>query len=1248
MPTFGEFETIGEPLAITREAGHISTVWQAHGKDKKEYAIKCYSPRIRQGKGETHTLETDRGLEFLEGIKQLDQARKEQKGGACLAPIYGLGKTGASSELGLTSEGAWYATEYCRGKGLKEYVTFKGKVDSATLRHVVRTVLGGCNALQNARGYGHGNLKLSNVLLAGPSRPLKSRQLLITDPYPASPGQLEKLGLPERREVAELLREVIEAQDLRRIGEMILQLVEGRIINAAEYDYPLQQTPAWSKLGSGAGFWLGLCNRLLDPQLALANISIDTVRKEIGEPKNFGPAILKAAAVIAGLAVIGGAGYGGMRTFQKWSQNRKLAAGSRQQAFANALAQAEQDLDNTNFPAALDALSRLKDLDSNEKQQITTISNLAAVLSSADQALRNSTDDATKIEALGAAKTGMKGETSRPYSLWVNANYSNAIEIASMAFRNDVSGFKNSLKTTELAGLPSLDKRLKDLNKRRQGLSGFTTNLPELGADEEALATLTKAETQVDSTPKAAIEQVSKFKDYAAAEQIREAAQTKIAEIKRTKAKRMESLAKDIREMWQNNAPDAVISLASGLAEDSNPAVKEFAPPEPWFRMAKSDRDEEQRRFLQIRELSLQTLDEWRSQIQANYGPTNIASMISGWLGNDPIGFVGRSTNGLAAADAEKLRAMQRQAIELAGNMAALSNTAWAGGAAHRALIERGQKLVQDSISITTQANEVTKVAREQELATAREKYRSHASDGLFEEFRAYSSAHGLNKDLQAELTDADKQEADLRELIKSLREKLKSGDPGSINANARFTNNPDIRGIVAQAQGAMDQLQRARNLFTDGISTGNFSEATAICRDHAGDKQFDEIQGQIQQQVQELKTTQANLEKSLEAGKYSNIFANTRFPKDSVVAGIAAKASLATNDLEKANAIFNAHQSDGDFSKAELMCAKYGQAGDFKALLASIDGQKQRLKAIVTRLQDLLNSGKYDDIIASSDFPNNPDVIAAVRQANSNKQYWRQASTSLSRCDLTNALKAVASVSPQTDEAIKFQTSTTNAITVAAVMDRYIASDRFSDATQYFASSSLPASVKEVNCIGEKYKEAAKLCEQYSAATSFLQRGDYTNCWMTCAQPAVTHKAFADIQQRLETTLLGRLNALTNDSTWGLLQQQVSALSGINGLWGLDDFKDILKWLQDRNPERRLNYELQVALIHWDLKKNKEGFKEFDNTLARPINGDIDKNAKRQEIDDLERRYSELGADIAAKHKGEFRSIRDAINNYN
>src|SRR6266568_4266118 len=182
MPVFGEYETIGEPFAVTEERGHTSTVWQARksgANDARLYVVKCYLPRTRQPKlGEARPEEAlgdDPFREYIEGIKQLKKAQSE--GGSCLSPIHAFGIH--------PDEGAWYVTDFFPGKSLKEWITLRGRVDGAGLRNVVYSALTGCLALKRSRGYSHGNLKTSNVFLLGKPRPLRERPLLLTDPYPA-------------------------------------------------------------------------------------------------------------------------------------------------------------------------------------------------------------------------------------------------------------------------------------------------------------------------------------------------------------------------------------------------------------------------------------------------------------------------------------------------------------------------------------------------------------------------------------------------------------------------------------------------------------------------------------------------------------------------------------------------------------------------------------------------------------------------------------------------------------------------------------------------------------------------------------------------------------------------------------------------------------------------------------------------------------------------------------------------------
>src|SRR5437762_139277 len=163
MPTFGEYETIGEPIATIEERGHLTTVWQARKSGTTAgdlVVIKCYAPRGRPKKelqaDEILQLDEDRGLEFLEGIRQQKKAHAE--GGTHLAPIHAFG---------VLPEGVWYATDFYARNNLKIWIAKRGRVDSEGLRHMVHSVVMGCLELKRSRGHSHGNLKTGNVFLVG-------------------------------------------------------------------------------------------------------------------------------------------------------------------------------------------------------------------------------------------------------------------------------------------------------------------------------------------------------------------------------------------------------------------------------------------------------------------------------------------------------------------------------------------------------------------------------------------------------------------------------------------------------------------------------------------------------------------------------------------------------------------------------------------------------------------------------------------------------------------------------------------------------------------------------------------------------------------------------------------------------------------------------------------------------------------------------------------------------------------------
>jgi len=104
MPTFGDYETIGEPIVSREEHGHVSTIWQARkigANDGRLYVVKHYVPRRGDAREAGDALGIDRGLEFLGGGKHLKQ---DYNGvGHCLAPIY---------DFGSTYDGVWYATDF--------------------------------------------------------------------------------------------------------------------------------------------------------------------------------------------------------------------------------------------------------------------------------------------------------------------------------------------------------------------------------------------------------------------------------------------------------------------------------------------------------------------------------------------------------------------------------------------------------------------------------------------------------------------------------------------------------------------------------------------------------------------------------------------------------------------------------------------------------------------------------------------------------------------------------------------------------------------------------------------------------------------------------------------------------------------------------------------------------------------------------------------------------------------------------
>jgi sporulation protein YlmC with PRC-barrel domain len=340
MPIFGEYETV-EQISVTEEPRLVTTVWKARksgGTDGRWYVIKCYASlpgRITSGQPQD-VLQQDWSLNFLEGIKRLKRARTGEA--SCLAPVHAFG---------LTPEGAWFATDYYERRTLKEYIDLRGRVDSEALRQVLYRVITGCLAIkQSGEGKTHGNLKPSNVLLAGKPCPLKRTPLHLTDPHPA-PRQLAALETADLQTGGDVPDKTMEIQDLRAIGELILQLVEGRLLrNEYEYNYPVVRSEKWDKLGKAGESWRALCNRLLDPRLSLEKESLEKLEKEV-RPSEVVAKMPLILGVSAAVCLVVGGGVFGVHELGKWID------GQRTKKYDVAFRAAEQELKGTNLVAAL-------------------------------------------------------------------------------------------------------------------------------------------------------------------------------------------------------------------------------------------------------------------------------------------------------------------------------------------------------------------------------------------------------------------------------------------------------------------------------------------------------------------------------------------------------------------------------------------------------------------------------------------------------------------------------------------------------------------------------------------------------------------------------------------------------------------------------------------------------------------------------------------------------------------------------
>jgi len=274
MAVFGGYETVRE--FYRSGLASASTARKVGGDGSDRFVVKCYQPSAFDGSDDRIATEVET---FLDG------ARTQQKVAAA-----GAAHWARVHEVGTVEGGAYFVTDNHR-RSVQHLIRGRVRLRSGGLYRIVSAVVRGLIEVKQACGRLHGNLKPSNILLAGKSDISRATPLLSD---PAGAGHLD----PQMGDVP----------DLHAIGELIYQLVLHRT-GKAMGGYPAPDAKEWGHLGRNGTAWRQLCNRLLNPNLAPGLLTfedladdVEKLRERIGGP----PAKLVAVAGLLAVVVVGG------------------------------------------------------------------------------------------------------------------------------------------------------------------------------------------------------------------------------------------------------------------------------------------------------------------------------------------------------------------------------------------------------------------------------------------------------------------------------------------------------------------------------------------------------------------------------------------------------------------------------------------------------------------------------------------------------------------------------------------------------------------------------------------------------------------------------------------------------------------------------------------------------------------------------------------------------------------------------
>ena len=282
METFGHFAVVRE-----LDSSNGATVYKARkeGDRKGEYIVKVFSlERLvsEEGEGvksELDPLFKDIGGAFTSRINLQKQAAEKSP---WFAPILAAGHD---------ERGAWYVTHfYARSaKGMLDRLV---ALEAPDLFHLIRSVVKASLYLKKTSGRPHGNLKPSNIFIAGTGKP-KHSQVLVSDPLAG-----------DAKDAA-----AYELADLRALGELIYQFVFRRKVDFSTgwVILPVEATKEWTGLfEKKTADWLALCNKLLDRNLSLEDYSLEKFDVDLRSLKPKRPLAVTVVPVAAVLLLAAG------------------------------------------------------------------------------------------------------------------------------------------------------------------------------------------------------------------------------------------------------------------------------------------------------------------------------------------------------------------------------------------------------------------------------------------------------------------------------------------------------------------------------------------------------------------------------------------------------------------------------------------------------------------------------------------------------------------------------------------------------------------------------------------------------------------------------------------------------------------------------------------------------------------------------------------------------------------------------